>query len=544
MRLTLASVPAGDGQPMEQGFIRIRRALLSVSDKAGLAEFANGLAQLGVELISTGKTAEYLRAAGLHVTEVAEVTGVPEMLDGRVKTLHPAIHGAILARRSDPAHHRALEQREIAPIDLVTVNLYPFETTIAAEDTDLARATEQIDIGGPALIRSAAKNFEEVAILTDPAQYPGVIEEMRQVGGISLTTRLRLAQEAFQLTTRYEGAIASFLSTVSVTDASLKADWPQPFPPFLMWGLQKVQPLRYGENPHQQAALYRHRQSKGTSLANAEQLQGKALSYTNLLDLDAALHLVLEFTVPAACIIKHTNPSGVAIGEPLVDVYRRARSTDPAAAYGGVIGLNRPVDEATAKEITATFIEAVVAPHYTDGAKEVLRTRQNVRLMQIPPEEWLAPPDPVNLREIFGGFLIQEGDRADLENASCTVVTKRQPTPAEWEALVFAWKVAKHVKSNAIVFTTATSTVGIGAGQMNRADACRVAIMKAQSALKGTVVASDAFFPFRDGVDAVAEAGATAIIQPGGSVRDAETIEAADEHAIAMVFTGNRHFRH
>ena len=529
---------------MEKGLIRIQRALLSVSDKAGLVEFAKGLVEIGAQLISTGKTAEHLRGASLNVTEVEEVTGIPEMLEGRVKTLHPAIHGGILGKRADAEHQRDLEERGISPIDLVAINLYPFESTIAEGTVDLSEAIEQIDIGGPALIRSAAKNFEGVVVVTHPDQYREVLKEVQRSGGVSLTTRLRLAQEAFQTTARYEGAIASFLSTVTCTEASLKAQWPQPFPPYLAWGLTRRELLRYGENPHQQAALYRAFKSSGPSLASAQQLHGKALSYTNLLDLDSALQLSLEFTEPAACIIKHTTPCGVATGEPLVDAYRRARSTDPVAAYGGVAGFNRPVDEATAKEIATTFVEAVIAPTYAEAAKEILRSRQDLRMLQIPPEEWQSDSDPLDMRRISGGLLLQERDHTDLETSSLTVVTRREPTPAEWEALTFAWKVAKHVKSNAVVFTTANTTVGIGAGQMSRVDSCRVAIIKAQSSLKGTVVASDAFFPFRDGIDAVAEAGATAIIQPGGSVRDGETIQAADEHGVAMVFTGIRHFRH
>ncbi len=529
---------------MERGLSRIHRALLSVSDKTGLVEFGKGLVEFGVELISTGKTAEHLRGAGVTVTQVAEVTGFPEMLGDRVKTLHPAIHGAILASRTDREHQEQLKQQHITPIDLVAVNLYPFEDTIAAESVDLAEAIEQIDIGGPALIRSAAKNFEGVAILTRPEQYPEILQEIRQHGGITLQTRLRLAQEAFQLTTRYEGAIATFLSAVSSREASLEVVWPQPFPSFLALGLEKVQPLRYGENPHQEGVLYREPKTQGPCLANAQQLQGKDLSFSNLLDLDAALHLILEFADAAACIIKHNNPCGVAVGEPMVEAYRQARSTDPISAYGGVVGLNRIVDEATAKEIASTFVEAVIAPGYAEEAKEVLRPRTNLRTIQISPEEWQLPPDPWDMRRISGGLLLQERDRTDLNKGSLTVVTKREPTPVEWEALAFAWKVAKHVKSNAVVFTTATGTVGIGAGQMSRVDSCRLAIMKAQSSLKGTVVASDAFFPFRDGIDVVAQAGATAIIQPGGSVRDAEAIQAADEHDMAMVFTGIRHFRH
>lgn len=529
---------------MRTGLIRIQRALLSVSDKEGLTEFAKGLLDAGAQLISTGKTAEHLRAGGVTVTEVAEVTGFPEMLEGRVKTLHPTIHAAILASRADPQHQFQLEQRHIAPIDLVAVNLYPFEATIAAETLDLSQAIEQIDIGGPTLIRSAAKNFEGVAIVTHPEQYPKILQEIRQHGGISLQTRLHLAQEAFQLTTRYEGAIASFLSTVSATESSLTTEWPQSFPPFVALSLARLQALRYGENPHQRGALYRTAKTQGPCLANAEQLQGKALSYNNLLDLDAALQLVTEFTVPAACIIKHNNPCGAAIGEPQVDAYQRARGTDPVSAYGGVVGFNRIVDEATAKELMSTFVEAVIAPDYSRAAQEVLRSRTNLRLMRIPGEEWHPARDPWDMRRISGGLLLQDGDRGDLDKAALTVVTKRQPNPAEWEALGFAWKVAKHVKSNAVVFTTATTTVGIGAGQMSRVDSCRLAIMKAEAPLKDTVVASDAFFPFRDGIDTVAQAGATAVIQPGGSVRDEEVIQAANEHGMTMVFTGMRHFRH
>lgn len=529
---------------MDRELIRVQRALVSVSDKAGLAEFAKGLVECGVELISTGKTGEHLRAAGIAVTDVADITGFPEMLEGRVKTLHPAIHAAILARREDPEHRSQLERRHISAIDLVAVNLYPFEATIAEKTVNLSHALEQIDIGGPTLIRSAAKNFESVVILIHPGQYGEVLREMRQSGGVSLKTRLHLAQEAFQLTTRYESAIASFLSTARAAESTLSTEWPQPFPPFMTLILQKLHPLRYGENPHQQGALYRLPKTEGPCLTDAEQLQGKALSYNNLLDVDAALHLVLEFSMPAVCIIKHNNPCGVAIGEPLVDAYQRARETDPVSAYGGVVGFNRIVDEVTGKEIASTFLEAVIAPDYTDAAREVLQPRTNLRLMRIQSDAWQHPPHPVDMRRVSGGLLLQDSDRADVDETKLTVVTKREPTPAEWEALHFAWKVAKHVKSNAVVFTTATATVGIGAGQMSRVDSCRLAIMKAESSLKDTVVASDAFFPFRDGIDVIAEAGATAVIQPGGSVRDAEVIHAADEHGVAMVFTGIRHFRH
>ncbi|HZX60324.1 MAG TPA: bifunctional phosphoribosylaminoimidazolecarboxamide formyltransferase/IMP cyclohydrolase [Candidatus Methylomirabilis sp.] len=529
---------------MQKGRLRIRRALLSVSDKAGLVEFAAGLSTHGAELISTGKTAAHLRSAGISVTDVAAVTGSPDLLHGRVKTLHPAIHAAILARRGDPDHERELERHGIAPIDLVAVNLYPFEATIGTAPVELDRATEQIDVGGPTLVRSAAKNFEGVAIVTDPAQYAEILEELRRDGGLSLETRLRLAQAAFRLTARYEGVIASFLSAVSCRGAALEPEWPQLFPPFLALGLERVQLLRYGENPHQRGALYRDAGARGPWLAHARKLQGKDLSYTNLLDLDAALHLSLEFTAPAACIIKHTTPCGVALADTLLEAYRRAYRTDPTSAYGGVVGLNRAVDEMTAKEIVSTFVEAVIAPEYTEAAREVLRPRTNLRLMQLPAAAWPPSPDPREVRGVSGGLLVQERDRIDTDPSTLKVVSKREPTPAEWAALAFAFKVVKHVKSNAVVFTTATATVGIGAGQMSRVDACRTAIGKAHAPLIGTVVASDAFFPFRDGIDVVAEAGATAIIQPGGSVRDAEAVQAADEHGMAMVFTGIRHFRH
>jgi phosphoribosylaminoimidazolecarboxamide formyltransferase/IMP cyclohydrolase len=529
----------------DAGVIRVRQALVSVSDKDGIIEFAKGLAEFGVKLISTGGTAKLLRGANLKVVEASEATGFPEMLDGRVKTLHPVIHGAILARRSDPGHLRQLEKHQITPIDLVVVNLYPFAATIAQEGIGLADAIEQIDIGGPALIRSAAKNFEGVAILTDPRQYPAVLEEMRTLsGGLCLATRLRLAQEAFRHTARYDGVVASYLSSVSPTPSGFQAAWPQPFPPYLTLHFARLQELRYGENPHQRAALYRDVDAEGASLAHAQQLQGKELSYNNLLDLDAALHLAREFTEPAACVIKHTNPCGVATANTLVEAYRRARDTDPPSAYGGILGFNRRVDEATAREIASTFVEAIIAPGYTEVAREVFRSRKTLRAMEISAERWHLPSDPWDMRRISGGLLLQERDRADLDETAPKVVTKREPTGEEWQALAFAWKVVKHVKSNAVVFATTTATVGIGAGQMSRVDACRIAAMKAQFPLKGTVVASDAFFPFRDGIDAAAEAGATAIIQPGGSIRDAEVIQAADDHGMAMVFTGVRHFRH
>jgi len=547
--------------------IRVRRALLSVSDKTGLAPFASGLAALGVQLISTGGTARALREAGLAVTDVAEITGFPEMLDGRVKTLHPRIHGGLLGRRGHPEHERQMAAQGIAPIDLVAITLYPFEATTAKPDVSLAEAIEDIDIGGPAMLRSAAKNFEAVAVIVDPADYDGVLDELkRNDGSLSAATRFGLARKAFAHTARYDALIAGFLEHVEVGADGPRLsslDSPAPlreagrsrpsFPQLLHVRLEKLQELRYGENPHQRAAFYRDLALRG-GIAAARQLQGKELSYNNLLDLHAAWELAQEWIEPVVAIIKHTNPCGAATAPELREAYLRARDTDPVSAYGGIIAVNRPLDAPTAREIAATFVEAIVAPGYTEEALAILKDKKNLRLLEFPagaggtPPKGYPVPGPgageLELRRVSGGMLVQDRDAVDLDPGALKVVSKRAPTESEMRALRFAWRVAKHVKSNAIVLATEHATVGIGAGQMSRVDSAKLARMKANFPTQGTALASDAFFPFRDGVDAAAEAGVTAVIQPGGSVRDAEVIAAADEHGMAMLFTGIRHFRH
>jgi phosphoribosylaminoimidazolecarboxamide formyltransferase/IMP cyclohydrolase len=533
--------------------IRIRRALLSVSDKTGLIEFARGLADLSVEILSTGGTARTLRDAGLTVTDVAEVTGFPEMLDGRVKTLHPRIHGGLLAVRGNPEHERQLTAHGISPIDLVVVNLYPFEATLARPGVTLADAIEQIDIGGPALLRSAAKNFTAVAVVADPADYPGVLAALRQnAGALPAATRVELARTAFAHTARYDALIAGFFDRLAAQAGRLHPESPvsalatqPPFPHRLDLRLEKLQDLRYGENPHQRAAFYRDVDGR-SGLAAARQLHGKELSYNNLLDLHAAWELSREFVEPVAVVAKHGNPCGVATAHTLLDAYTRAHAADPLSAFGGIIAVNRPLDGAAARAIAATFVEAVIAPAYAEDAVAALRAKRNLRVIEFP----TSGPDAArtggcfDVRRVSGGLLLQDRDGATLDPSALRIVTRRPPSEAERRALLFAWNVAKHVKSNAIVLTTEHATVGIGAGQMSRVDAVRLAIAKGGSATRGTVLASDAFFPFRDGVDAAAAAHVTAIIQPGGSVRDTEVVAAADEHGMAMVFTGVRHFRH
>jgi len=527
----------------------IRRALLSVSDKAGLIPFASGLLSLGVELISTGGTARTLREAGLAVTDVAELTGFPEMLDGRVKTLHPRIHGGLLGIRGNREHAREMSAQGIVPIDLVAISLYPFEATAAKPDVSLAEAIENIDIGGPAMIRSAAKNFEAVAVIVDPADYGTVLQELTQSrGSLSGGTRFRLARKAFAHTARYDALIAEFLERDDLaTEGTRRAaqDSRPAFPAVLHLRLEKVQTLRYGENPHQRAALYRDMTLQG-GLASARQLQGKEISFNNLVDLQAAWDLAQEWADPVVAIIKHTNPCGVATAAEQVAAYRRARETDPVSAYGGIIGLNRPLDASTAREIASTFVEAIVAPGYAPEALDLLQAKKNLRLLEMPsgPRGRSSMEHGFEMRRVSGGLLVQDRDDVDLDPAALKAVTARPPTAGEMRALRFAWKVAKHVKSNAIVLATEQATVGIGAGQMSRVDSARLARMKARLLTQGTVLASDAFFPFRDGVDAAADAGVTAVIQPGGSVRDAEVVAAANEHGLAMVFTGIRHFRH
>ena len=507
---------------------KIQRVLISVTDKTGVVEFARELSGMGVEIVSTGGTARLIREAGIPVQDVAEVTGFPEMLDGRVKTLHPKIAGGILAMRARADHMRAISEQGIAPIDMVVVNLYRFEEVAARSGARLEDLIENIDIGGTAMMRAAAKNYQDVAVVVWPGDYGGVLEEMRKNGGaLSLETKWRLAKKAFRTTAAYDAAISARLEQVDAATA---------LPQDLSLRAPKLADLRYGENPHQSAALYGKR---GQGIAGAEQLQGRELSYNNLVDLDAAWQLVCEFSSPAAAIIKHTNPCGCAEQGSLAEAYRKAFECDPVSAYGGVIGFNRAVDEETAREVSKTFIEAIAAPDYSPEALAVLGARRNLRLMRV-----AAGMEPLVVKSISGGFLAQTADGANLDRAAAVVKTARAPSEEEWRGLEFAWKVAKHVKSNAIVYARPGQTVGVGAGQMSRVDSVRIGAMKAALPLAGTVVASDAFFPFPDGVEEAVKHGATAFIQPGGSVRDGEVIAAANRMGVAMVFTGVRHFRH
>jgi phosphoribosylaminoimidazolecarboxamide formyltransferase / IMP cyclohydrolase len=507
---------------------KIARVLLSVTDKTGILDLARALRAMGAELISTGGTARLIRDAGIAVRDVSEVTGFPEMLDGRVKTLHPKISGGILAMRSNPEHMHAIQEHGITPIDMIVVNLYRFEEVAAKAGAKLEDLIEHIDIGGPTMLRAAAKNYQDVAVVVSPADYQGIIEEMKAGdGGLSVETKWRLAKKVFRLTADYDAAISARLEQVGA-EAALPQD--------LAIRAPKLMDLRYGENPHQSAALYGH---PGRGIAGAQQLQGKELSYNNLVDLDAAWQLVCEFGRPAVAIIKHTNPCGCAEQDTLVEAYRKAFEVDPVSAFGGVIGINRTVDEETAREIAKTFIEAIAAPDYAPEALAVLNAKKNLRLMRVAPGT-----DPLVVKSISGGFLAQSADQARLDRASAVVKTKRAPTEEEWVALEFGWKVAKHVKSNAIVYAVAGQSVGVGAGQMSRVDSVKIGAMKAVLPLSGTVVASDAFFPFPDGVEEAVKNGATAFIQPGGSVRDDEVVAAADRLGVAMVFTGVRHFRH
>lgn len=514
---------------------KISRVLLSVTDKTGILEFASALAAMGAELISTGGTARLLRDAGIAVADVSEVTGFPEMLDGRVKTMHPKIAGGILAMRANPGHMAAIQAHGIAPIDMVVVNLYRFEEVAARAEAHLEELIENIDIGGPTMLRAAAKNYQDVAVVTTPADYPAILQEMRASGGgLSVDTKWRLAREVFRTTAAYDSAISARLEQV---DAREPADGR--LPRDLAIRAPKLMDLRYGENPHQAAALYGR---PGDGIAGAAQLQGKELSYNNLVDLDAAWQLAGEFARPAVAIVKHTNPCGCAEQDTLVEAYRKAFEADPVSAFGGVIGLNRTIDEETAREIAKTFIEAIAAPGYSAEALAVLAAKKNLRLMRVA----AAGPLVVELvvKSISGGYLAQTADSAKLDRATALVKTARAPSEAEWVSLEFGWKVAKHVKSNAIVYARAGQTVGVGAGQMSRVDSVKLGAMKAVLPVAGTVVASDAFFPFADGVEEAVKNGATAFIQPGGSVRDAEVVAAADRLGVAMVFTGVRHFRH
>lgn len=521
----------------------VKRALISVSNKAGIVDFAKDLADLGVDLVSTGGTAKALRDAGLSVRDISDLTGFPEMMDGRVKTLHPKVHGGILHIRGNAEHEAAVKAHGIEPIDLVCVNLYPFRETVARPGVTEEDAIENIDIGGPSMVRSAAKNFRDVVILVDPADYPRVIQSLRATGGVPRPLRAELMVKAFQHTAAYDAAIYSWMS------CNLEQEQPlEKFPSSLVLSYDRLQSLRYGENPHQTGAFYADPNFRGISLASARQLGGKELSYNNIVDLDAALAAVLEFDGPACVIVKHTNPCGLAVRPALADAFSAAREGDPISAFGGIIALNRPVDLATAEVITGpnTFFEAVIAPGFAPEALPILKEKKkwgaNLRLLDVDLSSGVR--DAVVAKTVAGGLLAQDADLSDLDESKLTVVSKRQPTDAEWKDLRFAWKVAKHVKSNAIVMCKDDTLLGVGAGQMNRVGSVRIAAEHAGDKARGSVLGSDAFFPKPDGPEEAARAGVTAIIQPGGSVEDPNTIAVADAHDMAMVFTGIRHFRH
>ncbi|WP_172425177.1 bifunctional phosphoribosylaminoimidazolecarboxamide formyltransferase/IMP cyclohydrolase [Vandammella animalimorsus] len=524
-------------------------ALLSVSDKTGIVEFAQALHAQGVRLLSTGGTARLLAGSGLPVTEVADHIGFPEMLDGRVKTLHPRIHGGLLARRDLPAHMAALTEHAIPTIDILCVNLYPFEATVAQPGCTLADAIENIDIGGPAMVRSGAKNWKDVAVLSDASQYAQVVDELKAQGRVSLATKFALSVAAFNRIAQYDAAISDYLSSITfdenqINGAPARTLFPaQSNPAFI-----KVQDLRYGENAHQQAALYRDPQPVPGSIVTGQQLQGKELSYNNIADADAAWECVKQFDAPACVIVKHANPCGVAVGQDAAEAYAKAFQTDPTSAFGGIIALNRPLDGAAAEQIVKQFVEVLMAPAFTPEALEIFKPKTNVRLLQIAlPEGAPACANRLEYKRVGSGLLIQSADDHALALADLKVVTHKQPTPEQLQDLLFAWKVAKFVKSNAIVFCKDGQTRGVGAGQMSRLDSARIASIKAQHAglsLDGTAVASDAFFPFRDGLDVVIDHGASCVIQPGGSMRDQEVIDAANERGVVMVFSGVRHFRH
>lgn len=522
----------------------LERALISVFDKSGIVDLAKRLAARNIEILSTGGTAKLLREAGLAVRDVSEFTGSPEMLGGRVKTLHPRVHGGLLYRRKHPGDQKEAAQYGVAPIDLVVVNLYPFEATAAKAGLSAEELIENIDIGGPTMLRSAAKNFESVTVLTDPEDYTRVAEEIELSGDTTLATRLELARKVFAATSRYDGMITTELERLaaSVNGEISLASKPR-LPERLHLALHRKQELRYGENPHQAAALYVPAGRVPDGLAGAKQLQGKELSYNNLVDLEAARSLAAEFMRPAAVIIKHNNPCGAAEQATLREAYLKALAGDPISAYGGVLAFNQVIDAATAQEVAKLFVECIAAPGFDDKAKAIFSAKKNLRLLELPPGG-LQPARELQLKRILGGVLVQEPDLGEISDQELRTVTKRVPTPEEMLTLRFSWKVAKHVKSNAIVFARDGATIGIGAGQMSRVDSVKIAVMKAQSSLAGSVVASDAFFPFPDGVEEAAKAGATAFIQPGGSVRDADVIAAADRLGLAMVFTGMRHFLH
>lgn len=551
---------------------KIKRALVSVSDKTGVVDFARTLADFGVEIISTGGTAETLRDAGLKVIDVSEITGFPEMMDGRVKTLHPRVHGALLALRDNPDHVTAMKEHGIEPIDMVVVNLYPFAETIRRRDVTKEEAIEQIDIGGPSMIRSAAKNSRDVAVVVSPNQYDSIIAEMKtHDGAVSSPTRDQLAVQAFRRTAEYDALVTAYLTMTTQSDASsmlTKSDetntgivmhsggepgvdlgnvqdgfsvetFHGSLPSQASWSIGKKADLRYGENPHQIAALYQTALKGG--LANAEVLAGKEMSFNNYIDADAAWQLVCDFPETACAIIKHTNPAGVGIAPTVAEAYRLALATDPISAFGGIVAFNKPVDEEAAQEVTKIFTEVLIAPDYGASALELLKTKKNLRILRMPSVE---AAKGIEFKHISGGMLVQTRDTHQLKKEDLKVVTLREPSEEEIEALLFAWTVCKHTKSNAIVYARRNQTVGVGAGQMSRIDSVKIGAMRAQLPVAGSVLASDAFFPFRDGIDEAVKHGITAVIQPGGSVRDDEVIAAANEHRLAMVFTGIRHFKH
>jgi phosphoribosylaminoimidazolecarboxamide formyltransferase/IMP cyclohydrolase len=538
--MTEATADSGN-ETLDDGSIRVRRALISVSDKTGVADFAKSLAALGVEILSTGGTASALREAGIEVTDVSEFTGQEEILDGRVKTLHPRLHAALLARREDPEHMATLEREGIEPIDVVCVNLYPFEQTVSGHEVPAEVAIENIDIGGPTMIRAAAKNHEGVAVVVKPESYDAVCAELEESGGeISATTRHWLANEAFAQTARYDAAISRWFSTEY-----------EDFPEHLAIAYEKVLDLSYGENPHQRAALYSEAGSRSHILSRVSKLHGRALSFNNVLDLDSARNLVADFESPACVIVKHNNPCGAAIGSDVLDAYRKALACDPISAYGGVIALNQPIGLELAEELHKNFVEVLIAPGFEDGALEVLQQKEAIRIL-CEEERRQPDPDERDVKRVLGGLLIQDRDGDPEPREIMEVVTERQPSDQEWDDMCFAWTVCRRVRSNAIVIAKDGATLGIGAGQMSRVDSVRLAVEKCRAAygddaealLAGSAVASDAFFPFADGPELAIQAGSTAVIQPGGSKRDGEVIEACDEQGVAMVFTKHRHFRH
>jgi phosphoribosylaminoimidazolecarboxamide formyltransferase/IMP cyclohydrolase len=521
---------------------KITRALVSVTDKKDITEFIKELASFGVEIISTGGTAKALKDNGIKVVDISEYTGFPEMMDGRLKTLHPLVHGGMLAVRDNPEHVEAMKKHGIKPIDMLVVNLYRFEETIA-KGASLKEAIENIDIGGPAMVRAASKNYKYVSVVTGTSQYPKIIDEMKQTGGtVSEKTNFELARDAFSLTARYDAAISNYLQGIDVEEGQ--------FPLTYTVQYKRSQIMRYGENPHQKAAFYSEPNIDQPAISSAEKLWGKELSYNNIMDSDAALDLIMEFDKPACVILKHSNPCGAAQStSSLAEAYRKALAVDTTSAFGGIVGLNRVVDAETARAIGEIFTEVVVAPDYTPEALAILEEKKNVRLLKVPgiAQGIKAKKQMLSSRRVTGGLLLQERDLGDIDLTKAQVVTRRKPTSEEMEALKFAWRIVKYVKSNAVIYATKDQLIGVGAGQMSRVDSSKLAIIKAANAglsTKGTVVASDAFFPFRDGIDEAAKAGATAVVQPGGSVRDAEVIQAADEHDMAMIFTGMRHFRH